>query len=191
MARPKRSEADAYERIIAAFWDMLAEMPYSKVTLTGLSQKAGVNHNLIYYYFENMDDLAEKLFQKNLESGEPQQMIRQMLTGNVNAGKILDSDEKALLFKRMRLFMRNDSAFLNGIARNAILAEWLKSSGRDMEQLTVAERIDMQFVIGGFMSILGNPDNELSMLTGLPERALGEGIRKTILRLKAADGKNY
>ena len=48
MARPKRSEADAYERIQTAFWDLLAEKPFEKITIEDLSKKAAVNHNLIY-----------------------------------------------------------------------------------------------------------------------------------------------
>lgn len=75
MARPKRSEADAYDRIQTAFWDLLAEKPFEKITIAALSKKAAVNHNLIYYYFENLYDMAEKLFKANQAEGQVQMEI--------------------------------------------------------------------------------------------------------------------
>ena len=82
MARPKRVESteSARQRIEEAYWELLEEMPYSRITISKLSRKAAVNHNLIYYYYENIDDLAEKTFIKNVESGQPQMMISALLT---------------------------------------------------------------------------------------------------------------
>lgn len=183
MARPKRTEANAYERIVNAFWTMLAEMPYSKITISGLSHRAGVNHNLIYYYFENIDGLAEKLFMENMESGEPQQLLRQILLGELETDEIIRQPEKTLVISRIRLFMRSNSSYLNQIAKNAIMAEWLKSVGKSKEQLTVEERIDLQFIFGGLTSVIGDPSNDLTAISCLPKRLLGSSIKETLRRL--------
>ena len=52
MARPKRDpdKKTAFERIEDAFWDILSEKPFDKITISELSKRAGVNHNLLYYY---------------------------------------------------------------------------------------------------------------------------------------------
>ena len=64
MARPKHSENEptAYQRISEAYWAELAEKDYSKITVTSLARRAGVNHNLLYYYFENIDEMAIRFF---------------------------------------------------------------------------------------------------------------------------------
>lgn len=64
MARPKRHSSDlpAYTRIENAFWQLLEEMPFDKITVSALSRRAEVNHNMIYYYFDNIQDMAQKLF---------------------------------------------------------------------------------------------------------------------------------
>lgn len=65
MARPRKDEAgpSAYERMTAAFWSLLEEKPYSAVTVKRITQRAGVNHNTFYYHFENIDDMAVKMFE--------------------------------------------------------------------------------------------------------------------------------
>ena len=62
MARPKRDpdKKPAFERIEDAFWDILSEKPFDKITISELSKRAGVNHNLLYFYFDGIEDMARK-----------------------------------------------------------------------------------------------------------------------------------
>lgn len=68
MARPKANQPgpSAQEKLAAAFWDMLEESSYASLTVSGLAKRAGVNHNTLYYYYDNIEDMANKLFKEDL-----------------------------------------------------------------------------------------------------------------------------
>ena len=63
MARPKRIEGEptARQRMEDAFWGMLADMPYHKMTSREVCKRSGVSHNSFYYHFENLDDMARQM----------------------------------------------------------------------------------------------------------------------------------
>lgn len=184
MARPRKSDnkISAYERIEEAFWTMLSEMPYSKITVSGLSKRAKVNHNLIYYYFENINEMAEKLFQANISEGLPQQFIGALLNGNLDTHALMNSPRQMKHIMRMRLFMRDDSAYLNGIAKRAIMTEWAASANLSLDELTEAERIDLNFIFSGIVSILGSKqfENDPHAAAGFITRPIGQGIIATL-----------
>ena len=68
MSRPKSnsSELSAKMRIEEAFWKLLEEMPYEDISIKRLSSQANVNHKMIYYYYNNIDDMAKYLFEENI-----------------------------------------------------------------------------------------------------------------------------
>ena len=69
MARPKyeRDEQTARDRIVEAFWRMVEDGPYDKVSVRGLVRESGVNKNTFYYHFEGIDDLARQATRDALE----------------------------------------------------------------------------------------------------------------------------
>ena len=187
MARPRKSDnqISAYERIEEAFWRMLSEMPYSRITVSGLSKRAEVNHNLIYYYFENIDELAEKLFQANISEGLPQQFIGALLSGKLDTQALMNNPTQMKHIMRMRLFMRDDSAYLNGIAKRAIMTEWAASANLSLDELTDAEKMDLNFIFSGVVSILGSKqfENDPHAAAGFITRPIGQGIIATLKNL--------
>lgn len=54
--------------IRAAFTSMLLEMPYEKITVTELSNRADINKKTFYRHYETLDDLLEEI---QLEFAEP------------------------------------------------------------------------------------------------------------------------
>ena len=68
MSRPKSNAPGptAKMRIEDAFWALLEEMPYEDISIKRLSSQANVNHKTIYYYYNNIDDIAKELFEKNI-----------------------------------------------------------------------------------------------------------------------------
>lgn len=185
MARPKRSEADAYNRIQTAFWDLLAEKSFEKITIAALSKKAAVNHNLIYYYFENLYDMAEKLFKANQTEGQVQMIIQAVLENNDRLKNIVQQPDMKLRIDRLRLFMRDDSSCLNKIAKEEILNEWFKAAKIDRATLTDEERADLEFIVSGFSAVLGSTlfDENFKAISDIISRPLGRGILETIYRL--------
>lgn len=60
MGRPKYQDGDTKARacIEGAFWALLAEGPYDKITVSTIVKRAKVNRNTFYYHFEDIRDLA-------------------------------------------------------------------------------------------------------------------------------------
>ena len=60
-------KSDRTKRILAkALQSLLTDTPLSKVTVTAVARKAGVDRQTFYYHFETMDELVAYLFREAL-----------------------------------------------------------------------------------------------------------------------------
>ena len=61
MPRPRRDSEilPAKERLENAFWELLAERNYHKITVTDIVRVADVNRNSFYYHFSGLPELAD------------------------------------------------------------------------------------------------------------------------------------
>lgn len=46
------------QAIIDAFWELLDEKMYNKITVRDIAERCGVNRNTFYYYFQDIPELA-------------------------------------------------------------------------------------------------------------------------------------
>ena len=53
-------EKQARERLVDSFWELLADLPYRKVTVGKLVDRAGCNRATFYYHYQDLDDLLLK-----------------------------------------------------------------------------------------------------------------------------------
>lgn len=69
MARPKYEDGQkhAQKRLEEAFWKLLADYPLEKITINLLSKEANVNHNMIYYYYGNVLEMAETIINSEVD----------------------------------------------------------------------------------------------------------------------------
>lgn len=186
MARPKRTAdlVSALERIENAFWSLLAEYSYSKITISVLSKKAEVNHNTFYYYYENIDDMAEKLFKKNIATDILTQIFSDLENHNLSSSLLLKEPLPALRWERAILFARSDSAFLTNIFKTAIMDAWLNAANIEKDLLSAEDYLELDFIFSGLVSILGNhTHNNPNMLATILDRELGAGITATFQRI--------
>lgn len=184
MARPKLNLGDitAEKKIIEAFWKILQDGRYSDVTIKRLTLEAGVNHKTIYYHFGNVDELAKIAFDRNMKEAEPHRLLSGILTDDMNASDFFVNEQRFEHFKRLRLFMREDSTYLNKIVREAILSEWLQSVGKKPEDLSVEDKIDLDFIINGLIAVLGSDNNlsHVASISTISKRLIGIGVKKTL-----------
>lgn len=187
MARPKRidGEKTAFERLEDAFWEMLAEMPYPKITGKEICIRAQVSHNSFYYYFDNVDDMAQKLFDR-LVAPVPPAIMLSALNADVSiiesAEKIPDK-EKSL--SRMVLFANSGSPELTNLAKHAVIKAWLQALDIDEKDLSSEDQLDITFIFGGVFALLSSdmilPVPEV--LSAFSEREVGQGVLKKIKKL--------
>ena len=66
-----------------------------------------------------------------------------------------------------------------------VLEAWLQTIKADESALTKEDRIDLTFIIGGIMALLGSNiiPSESEALTSFAEREVGQGAMKTMVRL--------
>ncbi|MDO4532206.1 MAG: TetR/AcrR family transcriptional regulator [Coriobacteriia bacterium] len=179
MARPKRvaGEKTAYERMEDAFWEMIAEMPYHKMTGKELRERAGVSHNTFYYYFSDMDDMACKLFEGlNIAEG-PMTVFAAMQQGKHPASVVATIPDFSERYRKLCLLAGSGSPMLVGMLRKAAITAWLSAAGLSEADLTSEDRIDLEFAFGGGIALLASGMiDDPSALAGFPDREVGHGI---------------
>lgn len=70
MPRPRHDSEvlPAKERLENAFWELLADRDYRKITVTDVVSEAGVNRNSFYYHFSGLPELADSAILHQVES---------------------------------------------------------------------------------------------------------------------------
>ena len=187
MARPKRDEQErpAKERIEDAFFELLAQMPFEDITIRALASTAGVNHNLIYYYYENLQDLAAHAL-RNVASKELiATALIALLAGAFRPDFFLQNRDLMARFRKLILYARGDSAFLLRLLQDLLKDYWLQQMGRSEDSLSPEETVDLRFILAGLCSLLGDEKLLASPATILTiwERDLGIGIFETLAKI--------
>lgn len=188
MARPAydNSQLTAKACLKESFWKLLSETNYSHITVKKLSALAQVNPNTFYYHYNTMDDLAldalndEKLYEipsiirtKNLSDNQ------------ISLGEALEYIVINERWKRIRLFIISDSTILQQHFYNTMEQFWLSLIGVPKENLSEADYLDFTFILHGAISIIKMQTEHynLDFLKSLPNRALGQGIIRTLENL--------
>jgi AcrR family transcriptional regulator len=196
MARPKANSnvPSARERIETAFWKMLASVPFSQITVSAISSKAGINHNTFYYHFSSIEDLAEKVFADNMLPELPQLMLPVLSEDRSKPrrsekGDRLDTVEVSAHFRRARLYASSGSALLTGILRDSIAKLWLDAAGLEDSQLDASERDHLAFIFGGIVSMIAEMGDEADVgrMEKLVESPLGEGVLASLTAIATRD----
>lgn len=178
MGRPKYEQGDitAKRKIENAFWEMLSEMPFNKITARSLSKRAGVNHNTFYRHFSSIEQLAHEVFEESLIREIPAKFI-QSDSVNIQSPKIPKDS-----YKKVLLYARSESQLLIGILRNAIEKVWLETIGVSKESLSLNQVIDLDIIFGGIIFLMGDtsiaPDTDI--ITNITSRPLGKEMVATL-----------
>lgn len=180
MARPKNGSGSiaAIQRIENAYWSILERGSYSDITIANLAHQAKVNHNTIYYHYNNIDDMAIKLFNKNIPLEISRAMLSFATTGDDNLTLLLSDQQLMKRWHRARLYTRGDSAFLMNCYKKAIIDTWFSTADIKHENLTDEDRIVLEFVFSGLVAVVGNPlvGENPSLLFSLLRLNLGKEI---------------
>ena len=159
MPRPKYQQDDetAKEKLIKAFWDSIEEAPYHKLTVLGISARAGLNRNSFYYHYESMDDLAVKAVEETLMRDLPGILVSQFNLGEGDAVDSLLADRSMReRFDRVCLLAgKNSSPELQEMLKTAIADNWKGFLSIDMETFSYEGRLVLEFCLGGVFSLLG------------------------------------
>lgn len=186
MARPKLQpgEQSVLERIEAAFWELLAQESYAKISIRKLAAKAKVNHNTIYYYYQNIDEMAIAFFHCNISDELLQQLMRMFLTDDAQMDIVL-TEELYFKYRRGCLFLRGESNFLINIFKVSLRDAWLNLVGRSYAELEPKDKIMVDFIFSGLIAVIANPLmlETPALLPAILHTEIGQGLVAVFKRL--------
>ncbi|MBT1160353.1 MULTISPECIES: TetR/AcrR family transcriptional regulator [Bifidobacterium] len=164
MPRPRRDSEilPAKERMENAFWDLLADREYHKITVTDIVHEAGVNRNSFYYHYSSLPELADSAIMHVVQEAKP-------------ALPTPDSDPDATWRENMTNLMQSPEhrerldrlALIAGPHSSPELVDSLRDFGRltIIHSLQLPEHIDLKtdlmldFTVGGMLAVLSRwPD---------------------------------
>jgi len=185
MARPKRDSdiPSAKERLDASFWEMLAEMPFEKITIGSISARAGVNHNTFYYHYASLTDMAEEMIDATLILELPSRIISMLSSGPITFTDVLPfDDDLQLRFKRLCLLVgSHSSAWIQDAIKERVFHAWADALGMGPDDFSREERILLTFAIGGLFSVLSEygPTDDGASLRVIADSGLGNNVLAT------------
>lgn len=159
MARPnyKPGEQTADERILEAFWALLAEKPYDRISVGDVASRAEVSRNTFYYHFKGLEDLASVA----VAQLSPVPLFRELLMeGRCTKDafdKLYENPESHAAIARLELLLGDNSTIrLHRLTRSVTLSELLRVCEIDDVTLTDGELASLSFAVGGILSVIGD-----------------------------------
>lgn len=182
MARPRKdsTEPSARERLLAAFWELLAEMPYESITVAALVRRAKVSPNTLYSHFDGyrgvvraaLDDVLDPDLLPMLVSGMRGEDVGQAAAATERLGRVV-------------LFASDGSGELSSMLKEALLETWMRSLGLSKEGLDPLEEAELDFIFAGVVSVLSKRSaaritGDEDLMRNFFQRPLGGGVLATI-----------
>ncbi|MCB4884713.1 TetR/AcrR family transcriptional regulator [Bifidobacterium pseudocatenulatum] len=161
MPRPRRDSEilPAKDRLENAFWELLSEREYNKITVTDIVRTADVNRNSFYYHFSGLPELADSAILHAVENtpmpGVPGRDFDPDTEWRKHVTALLRDPEQRQRLDRL--------ALLAGPHSSPELVSSLKEFGRltmisvlglDADNLDLKTDLMLDFTVGGMLSVL-------------------------------------
>jgi AcrR family transcriptional regulator len=192
MSRPKYRQGDktARDRLNEAFWKCIEEMPYNKMTVLAVCERAGLNKNSFYYHYEDMDDMARSIVNETLERDFPAIMLSQINEGlRDGLENLMAKESTGKKFDHICLLAgKNSSPELQAMLKTMISSVWCDYLSIDPDSLSQENRIIFEFCLGGIFSLLAYRSNTNSNITigDMIPTDFGKSILTAIMKLSAS-----
>lgn len=161
MPRPRRDSEilPAKDRLENAFWELLSEREYNKITVTDIVRTADVNRNSFYYHFSGLPELADSAILHAVEDtpmpGVPGRDFNPDTEWRKHVTALLRDTEQRQRLDRL--------ALLAGPHSSPELVSSLKEFGRltmisvlglDADSLDLKTDLMLDFTVGGMLAVL-------------------------------------
>lgn len=141
-----------------AFWELLEEMPYSRISVLEVARWAGVNRNAFYYHFANLEELATAAVRKRVPSSQILEAFSHIDAAESVPDSLSTKPENEWSLKLSRLLVGSHSTMaLVRIASDAVIDTLLSAYSLERDDLDDAEIMGLEFTVGGIAGLLGAP----------------------------------
>lgn len=163
MARPKAAEQPATIKMQNAFWELLEEKPYAKVTVSDITRVSELNRTAFYYHYTNITELADdaiaSIYQDQVIIGYVTRLIRQ--PDNIDLRdeytRFIDVPRYLTSVHRISLITGpHGSTSLSKQLREFVIDIWLDLIGFDRQNLNPGQRLVLEFTSNGVLGVLSN-----------------------------------
>ncbi|NMM99086.1 TetR/AcrR family transcriptional regulator [Bifidobacterium olomucense] len=161
MPRPRRDSEvlPARERMENAFWELLADRDYRKITVTDVVREAGVNRNSFYYHYSDLQELADASILHQVEAtpiqhapdpnGNPEEQWRERVSA------ILSDPEQRQRLDRLALLAGPHSTLdLTESLRDFARLQMLSTLELDPQHVSLQTDLMVEFTVGGLLAVL-------------------------------------
>ncbi len=184
MPRPRKDDPQsaAPAKIEAAFWRLLEKVGYPEITVRRISQESETNRNSFYYHYNGLEDLARMAFVNNAERARP--LVSSLVVGlQGGVTQQLQLNEEVITHaQRVMLCARSESPFLRRLVNELLRDTWFEELGVDSGRLSPEEMMQVEFIFGGLVAVLGGPEVEESplIMSALANSDIGRAAIETL-----------
>lgn len=160
MPRPRKDSEilSATERLENAFWELLADHEYRKITVTEVVREAHVNRNSFYYHYASLPELADSAIMHAIEHSTvqaPRADLNPDIEWRRQCSLVMNDPVQRQRLDRL--------ALLAGSHSSPELIESLKDFGRlmiindlqlDADNLDLKTDLMLDFTVGGILAML-------------------------------------
>ncbi|WEV69608.1 TetR/AcrR family transcriptional regulator [Bifidobacterium sp. ESL0775] len=160
MSRPRQdsNQLPATTRMENAFWKLLEERDYPKITVTDIVNIAGVNRNSFYYHYCKLNNLAESAIQhtvENINRALPEFTIDPSKAWNGIVMQLIGVPANRIYLDRLSLTVsEHSSPFLIFTVHDAIRDGFIAWQHLD-RNMTITQDVLLEFSVGGLLAISG------------------------------------
>lgn len=175
MGRPaKNAGPSAVTRMEEAFFELLQDLPFEKITVRMVTEVAGVNRNSFYYHYSNLTDLARSAVDHLLIPEIPRALAAGLALDSEPFDRLLSTEDgRARVAHVFTVIGSNSTTELRDLLKDAVIEVWLGVLSLDRGDLNEEALRTFQFALGGIFELLSSnigddPLEELRMMRSLP-----------------------
>ncbi len=187
MARPVKTDptASAEYKIETAFWALMERMDFSDITMQKLAEEAGINRNSLYYHYSNLQEVAEAMFAKVFTREVTAQFIEALLSNPTALISVVGPMQLPDRIWKIHLFAKSESPLIRGMLKETLTGQWFQKLGVDPSSFSPADKLKLDYIVSGFLGLLGSDivaKDPLLLLT-FRNSPLGEAAIETLKQL--------
>ncbi len=154
MSRPRKDSGlpEARQRLIDAFWELLQENYFHKITVGAVAERAGCNRGTFYYHFSDMEELAAFAIEYELMGENSIASTTFQLIMDVDTDEVLCDPE---LFDRIWLLMgKGGSTMVEGKVKEIVSDVWRAVLCDGDDDLEVGTYLILEYAVSGLLGML-------------------------------------
>lgn len=157
MARPRKDSAavNAKVRIREAFWKLYEQMPFERITVKDVCDRARCNKTTFYYHYDNLRVVLDEIEAESLPIEAPNIFVSLLSQADKKQIPIEYFSKNSERFRRYCFLLGPDGdRTFTQQAKDVMLEKWCEQFSIDKAALTLRQRMTIDFAMDGSIGVL-------------------------------------